>query len=479
MAKRFANLIDGEWVDGASTTPNLNPSDLSDVVGDYAQGSAADVDRAVKAAQAAQPGWAAMTGQQRGDLLDKAGSMILAREAELGDLLAREEGKTLAEARGEVQRAGRIYKFFAGECLRAIGEILPTSRPGVDIEVRREAVGVVGLITPWNFPIAIPAWKSAPALAYGNAVVMKPADPAPGSAWALAQILDEAGFPKGVFNLVMGKGTVVGEAILNHPGVDAVSFTGSVGVGRHVAEVCSKGFKKYQLEMGGKNPLVILDDADLDLAVEGALNGAFYSTGQRCTASSRLIVTKGVYAQFVAKLTARLEAMVVGDARDPKTQIGPVVTEDQLKQNLDYIEIGKGEGARLVHGGERLQGPTNGLFMRPALFADVSNDMRIAREEIFGPVAAVIKAEDAADALRIANDTEFGLSGGVYTTSLKHARMFQSGLKVGMVMVNVPTAGVDLQAPFGGAKGSSYGSREQGTYAKEFYTRVKTCYVAA
>jgi aldehyde dehydrogenase (NAD+) len=479
MAKRFANLIDGEWVDGASSTPNVNPSDLDDVVGDYAQGTAADVDRAVKAAQAAQPGWAALTGQQRGDLLDKAGTMILAREAELGELLAREEGKTLAEARGEAQRAGRIFKFFAGECLRATGEILPTSRPGVAIEVRREPVGVVGLITPWNFPIAIPAWKAAPALAYGNTVVMKPADAAPGSAWALAQILDEAGFPKGVFNLVMGRGGVVGEAILGHAGIDAVSFTGSQGVGQHVAEVCARSFKKFQLEMGGKNPLVVLDDADLDLAVEGALNGAFFSTGQRCTASSRLIVTRGVHDRFVDKLKARLEAMVVGDARDPKTQIGPVVSEDQLKQNLDYIEIGKGEGARLVHGGERLEAATRGFYMRPALFAGVSNDMRIAREEIFGPVAAVIVADSPQHALELANDTEFGLSGGVYTTSLKHARMFQDGLKVGMVMVNVPTAGVDLQAPFGGTKGSSFGAREQGTYAKEFYTRVKTCYVAA
>jgi acyl-CoA reductase-like NAD-dependent aldehyde dehydrogenase len=479
MAKRFANLIDGEWVEGASTTANINPSDNDDVVGDYAQGTAADVDRAVKAAQAAQPGWAGMTGQQRGDLLDKAGSMILAREADLGELLAREEGKTLAEARGEVQRAGRIYKFFAGECLRAIGEILPTSRPGVSIEARREPVGVVGLITPWNFPIAIPAWKSAPALAYGNAVVMKPADPAPASAWALADILHEAGIPKGVFNLVMGKGSVVGEAILNHAGIDAVSFTGSQGVGQHVAEVCAKSFKKFQLEMGGKNPLVVLDDADLDLAVEGALNGAFFSTGQRCTASSRLIVARGVYAQFVDKLKARLESMVIGDARDPKTQIGPVVTEDQLKQNLDYIEIGKAEGARLVCGGERLQAEKRGFYMRPALFADVRNDMRIAREEIFGPVAAVIPADSPEHALEIANDTEFGLSGGVYTTSLKHARMFQDGLKVGMVMVNVPTAGVDLQAPFGGTKGSSFGPREQGPYAREFYTRIKTCYVSA
>jgi aldehyde dehydrogenase (NAD+) len=479
MARRFANLIDGEWVEGASAQPNINPSDLDDVVGEFTQGSAEDVDRAVKAAQAAQPGWAALTGQARGDILDKVGSTIMAREAELGDLLAREEGKTLAEARGEAQRAGRIFKFMAGECMRSIGDILPPGRPGVAIEARREAVGVVGLITPWNFPIAIPSWKTAPALAFGNAVVLKPAEPAPACAHALAEILAECGLPKGVFNLVMGKGSVVGEAILNHRGIDAISFTGSQGVGQHVAEVCARSFKKFQLEMGGKNPLVVLDDADLDLAVEGALNGAYFSTGQRCTASSRLIVTRGIYDRFVEKLKARLEQMVIGDARDPRTQIGPVVTDDQLKQNLDYVEIGKGEGARLVFGGERLEHEKRGYYMRPALFADVSNDMRIAREEIFGPVAAVIPADSPEHALELANDTEFGLSGGVYTTSLKHARMFQDGLKVGMVMVNVPTAGVDLHAPFGGTKGSSFGPREQGPYAREFYTRMKTCYVQA
>jgi alpha-ketoglutaric semialdehyde dehydrogenase len=477
MAKRFDNLINGEWVPGESFTANRSPSNLDDIVGEYAQGTAEDVDRAVKAAQAALPAWSHATGQVRGDLLDKAGSMILAREAELGELLAREEGKTIAEARGEVQRAGRIFKFFAGECLRAVGEILPSLRPGVLVEARREAVGVVGLITPWNFPIAIPSWKSAPALAYGNCVVMKPADPAPGSAWALADILHEAGFPAGVFNLVMGRGSVVGEAILNHPGIDAVSFTGSQSVGVRVAETCARQFKRYQLEMGGKNPLVVLDDADLDLAVEGALNGAFFSTGQRCTASSRLIVTRGVHDAFVAKLKARLEAQVIGDAMDPKTTIGPVVTEDQLKQNLNYIEIGKAEGANLVYGGERLEPEKRGFYMRPALFDGVDNDMRIAREEIFGPVAVVIPADDAEDALRIANDTEFGLSAGVYTTSLKHAEMFKRELKAGMVMVNLPTAGVDLQAPFGGTKASSFGPREQGPYAKEFYTKLKTCYV--
>jgi aldehyde dehydrogenase (NAD+) len=404
---------------------------------------------------------------------------MLAREEELGTLLAREEGKTLAEARGEVQRAARIFKFFAGEPLREIGDLLPSLRPNVSIEARREPVGVVGMITPWNFPIAIPAWKVAPALAYGNAVVIKPADMTPGSVWAMAEIMAEVGVPAGVFNLVMGRGGTVGEAMINHPGIDAISFTGSQGVGTRIAEACAKSFKRFQLEMGGKNPLVVLDDADLDLAVEGALNGAFFSTGQRCTASSRLIVTRGVYGAFVDKLKARLENLVVGHALDPKTQMGPVVSEGQLKQDLDYLDIGVKEGARLVFGGERLERPTRGFYMQPALFADVDNSMRIAREEIFGPVAGVIAADSPEHALEIANDTPFGLSAGVYTMSLKYARLFQDELKSGMVMVNLPTAGVDLQAPFGGTKASSFGPREQGPYARDFYTRWKTCYVTA
>ena len=479
MAKRFANLIGGEWVEGAEVSENRNPSDLDELVGEFAQGDAATVDAAVEAAKAAAPGWRAANAQVRGDLLDKVCDLLTARADELGELLAREEGKTLAEAKGEVIRSARIFRFYSGECYRAIGDVLPSMRSGITVEARREPIGVVGLITPWNFPIAIPAWKAAPALAYGNAVVMKPADIVPASAWRLAEIIQEAGAPAGVFNLVMGKGSVVGEAMLNHPGIDGISFTGSQGVGARVAEACAKRFKRFQLEMGGKNPLVVLDDADLDMAVEGALNGAFFATGQRCTASSRLLVTRGVYEPFVEKLAERLKTLQIGHALDPRTNIGPVVSSPQLNQNLDYVEVGKAEGARLVYGGERLERPTRGYYMQPALFADVDNAMRIAREEIFGPVAAVIPAEDADHALAIANDTDFGLSAAVYTRSLKHARMFQDGLTVGMVMVNLPTAGVDLQAPFGGTKGSSFGPREQGPYAREFYTRMKTAYVQA
>lgn len=477
---RHLNLIGGRWIEGEAWSENRNPSDLADVVGLYAQGSAADVDAAVAAARAALPGWRDRA-QLRADVLDRVADRLMARRDELGELLSREEGKTFGEGRGEVERAARIFRFFAGEPLRSGGELLASARPGVVIEARREPVGVVGLITPWNFPVAIPAWKAAPALAYGNTVVMKPADLVPASAWALAEILHEAlhdlGAPEGVFNLVMGKGSVVGEALITHPGVDAVSFTGSQGVGARVAAAAAAGLKRVQLEMGGKNPLVVLDDADLDAAVEAAVQGAFFATGQRCTASSRLIVTRGVYDAFVDKAVERLSTLRVGHALDPETHIGPVVSQAQLDQDLDYIRLGREEGARLAFGGERLKLDAEGFYLSPALFVDADNQMRIAREEIFGPVAAVIPAADAEHALELANDTPFGLSAGVFTTSLRHAEMFKRGLEAGMVMVNLATAGVDLNAPFGGSKGSSFGPREQGTYAREFYTRVKTAYV--
>lgn len=478
MTTRRANLIAGDWVEGSDWSENRNPSDTADVIAAFAQGTAENVDQAVQAARSALPVWS-RAHQDRGDLLDRVGDRLMARKDELGELLSREEGKTLAEGKGEVERAARIFKFFAGEALRGGGDIIPGARPSVSVEARREPVGVVGLITPWNFPIAIPAWKAAPALAYGNTLVMKPADLVPASAWALADILRDCGAPAGVFNLVMGKGSVVGEALINHPGVDAISFTGSTGVGGRIAAACATSFKRFQLEMGGKNPLVVLADADLDSAVEAAVNGAFFATGQRCTASSRIIVDKAIYAAFLEKAEARRAALVVGHALDAKTNIGPAVSSAQLNQDLDYVEIGKAEGARLVGGGERLTLGTDGYYIAPALFADVDNSMRIAREEIFGPVASVIPANDADHALEIANDTEFGLSAGVFTQSLKQAERFKRELQAGMVMVNLPTAGVDLNAPFGGTKGSSFGPREQGPYAREFYTKFKTTYTQA
>ncbi|MBV7482876.1 aldehyde dehydrogenase family protein [Bordetella sp. BOR01] len=474
-----ANYINGAWVDGVNTRNNINPSNLADIVGEYAQADAAQTAQAIAAARAAAYDWARTTGQRRADILDAVGTEILARKEELGRLLSREEGKTLPEGIGEASRAGYIFKFFAGEALRIQGEKLPMTRPGIEADVTREPVGVVGIIAPWNFPIAIPAWKIAPALAYGNTVVFKPADLVPGSAWALAEILSRAGLPAGVFNLVMGRGGIVGQAILDDKRVDAISFTGSVATGRRVAQAAMTRLAKVQLEMGGKNPMVVLDDADLKVAVESCVNGAFFSTGQRCTASSRLIVQKGIYPRFVAAMQERLQGLKIDDALLAGTDIGPVVDESQLAQNEQYVGIGREEGAKLAYGGERVKRATEGFYMTPALFVDCSNDLRISREEIFGPVAAVIPADSFEHALELANDTEFGLSSGICTTSLKYATQFKRDSQAGMVMVNCPTAGVDYHVPFGGRKGSSYGPREQGRYAAEFYTTVKTAYTAA
>ena len=483
MGLPHLNFIHGEWLAGQSLSPNLNPSNLADVIGEYAQADAAQLDLAVQAATAAFPAWSTSGIQARSDALDRIGSEILARREELGSLLSREEGKTRPEGIGEATRAGQIFKFFAGECLRLAGETVPSVRPGIGVEITREPVGVVGLITPWNFPIAIPAWKIAPALAFGNCVVLKPADLVPGSAWALAEIISRSGLPAGVFNLVMGRGSVIGDALVRHPGIHAVSFTGSVGVGRRIAEACVQGHKKVQLEMGGKNPQVILDDADLKQAVELSVQSAFFSTGQRCTASSRLIVTEGIHDAFVEAVKARLAGLKIGDALAAGTDIGPVVSQAQLEQDLSYVEIARAQGATVQAGGQRVACHSGsgheGFFMAPALITDTTAAQRINREEVFGPVASVIRVKDYEEALAVANDTEFGLSAGIATQSLKHATHFKRHAQAGMVMVNLPTAGVDYHVPFGGRKGSSYGPREQGRYAQEFYTTVKTAYTLA
>ena len=473
------NFIGGHWHESAASRSDLNPSDLDDVVGEYAQADADDARAAIEAAQTAQATWAHSGIQARSTSLDFIGSELLARQTELGTLLSREEGKTLAEGIAEVARAGQIFKFFAGEVLRAGGEKLPSVRPLVDVEVTREPVGVVGIITPWNFPIAIPAWKIAPALAYGNCVVFKPADLVPASAWALAEIISRSAIPAGVFNLVMGRGSVVGSAIVSSADVNAVSFTGSVETGRTLLQRGAQQFKRMQLEMGGKNPLVVLDDADLDVAIDCAVQGAYYSTGQRCTASSRFIVQKGIYPRFVSRLTEAVESLRVGHALDPKTQIGPVVDESQLLHDAGYLNIGKNEGAKLACGGQFLTRDTRGHYLSPALFVDATPKMRIAREEIFGPIACAIAVDSYEEALAVANDSPFGLSSGICTSSLKYAAHFKRHVKSGMTMVNVPTAGVDYHVPFGGTKASSYGPREQGTYAVDFFTTVKTAYTKA
>ena len=476
MTDTLTHFINGERVSADTPNSSVNPSNTDEIVARFPAGGKDEVDAAARAARAAFPAWAEGSPEVRSDLLDKAGSLIMARAKELGELLSREEGKTVPEGTGEVMRAARIFKYFAGEALRRHGQTMQSTRPGIDVEVHREPIGVVGLITPWNVPIAIPAWKAAPALAFGNTVVLKPANPTPAIAHALAEIVHEAGAPPGVFNMVLGEGGV-GAAIVEHEEVDAVSFTGSQYVGGKVAEAAIRRQARIQLEMGGKNPLVILEDADLERAVACAIDGAFYGTGQRCTASSRVIVAEGIHDRFVEALAERARALKVGDALDPSTQIGPAVSDTQLEQNLSFVEIATKEGGRLVTGGERLSLATPGFYMSPAVIADTAPDMRINCEEVFGPVVSTVRVRDYEEALEIANRGQFGLSAGIVTNSLKHARHFRRNVRAGMVMVNLPTAGVDYHVPFGGTRKSSYGSREQGFAAVEFYTQMKTVYI--
>ena len=478
MATTFPNLIDGRQLDSTDRTTDVNPSNVSDVVGEFARASSSEVEQAIASARTAFKKWSQTTPQERFDILDRAGTEILARKDELGRLLSREQGKPLADGVGEAARAGAIFKFFAGEALRPGGEKIDSTRPGIDVEITREPIGLVAAITPWNFPLAIPAWKIAPALACGNCVIFKPAELVPASPWTLVDIIQRAGLPAGVLNLVMGPGATLGAALAASPDLDAVSFTGSQEVGPSVAAAAVKTGARVQLEMGGKNPLIVLDDADVATAVSVAINGAFFQAGQRCTASSRLIVTDGIHDRFVEAMTARMKTLVVDDALKAGTEIGPVVDQRQLNKNLEYVELGKKEGARLAEGGGRLKRSTDGYYMAPALFTDSAPEMRINKEEIFGPVAAIIRVRDYEEALATANATPFGLSAGIVTTSLKYASHFKRNSESGLVMVNLPTAGLDYHVPFGGRKKSSYGPREQGTYAKDFYTIVKTAYIA-
>jgi alpha-ketoglutaric semialdehyde dehydrogenase len=473
------NYIAGEWVEGSSVNIDINPSDVSDVVGEYAQADINHTETAIAAAKTALPVWSMTTPQQRADALEMIGVELLARKDEIGRMLAREEGKPLSNGIMETARAAQIFKFFAQEAFRIEGVSVASTRPGVDVAITREPVGVVGLICPWNFPIAIPAWKIAPALAYGNCVVFKPADLVPGTAWMLAEIISRSGLPKGVFNLVMGRGSVVGQTLLNSRDVNAVSFTGSVDTGAKIAMAMASRGGKFQLEMGGKNPLIVMDDANVEAAVAASVDGAFFQSGQRCTASSRLIVHAKVHDAYVEKMIGALKALKVDHALNDGTQIGPVVDESQMAQDEKYIRIGREEGAELAWGGERLNRDTKGFYLSPALFTHTNNKMRINQEEIFGPVASVIKVDSYDEALEVANDTPFGLSSGIFTSSLKYATDFRRKSAAGMVMVNLPTAGVDYHVPFGGRKGSSMGSREQGRFAAEFYTSVKTAYVSA
>ncbi len=472
-----SNHIDGQWVTGDLAVADINPSDTRDTVGEFAQASASQVEEAVEAASRAQQIWRQTGLEQRYAILMNIGRELMERSQELGELLCREEGKTLAEGTGEVYRAGQFFTYYAAEVLRQMGEVCDSVRPGIDVAVTREPVGVVCVITPWNFPVALPSWKIAPALAYGNAVVWKPANLVPASATALMEIIARQELPQGLVNLVLGSGGVVGEAMINSRDVDAITFTGSLATGRRIAEAAAGNLTRLQMEMGSKNPLVILDDADLETAVACAINGSFGGTGQKCTASSRIIVTRGIHDLFVETMKVEMKKLVVGHALDPSSSIGPVVDKAQLERNLHYLEVGKQEGARLVAGGERLERDTPGYYMMPALFTEGSNAMKLNRDEVFGPISCVLRARDLDEALEMANDTEFGLSSSIVTQSLSHASHFRKHSKTGCVMVNLPTSGTDYHVPFGGRKNSSFGSREQGRHAAEFYTHVKTAYV--
>ena len=473
------NFIAGEWLEGDSIIENRNPSDLSDLIGTYAQASQAQLDKAFEAAEAAQKIWANTGLEARQTALMNIGNELMERSTELGTLLSREEGKPLAEGKGEVYRAGQFFTYYAAETLRQIGDTADSVRPNIEIDVRREPVGVVAIISPWNFPTATAVWKIAPALAFGNAAIWKPANLVPASAVALADIIARQDLPKGLFNLVMGPGSSIGQALVESTAINAISFTGSVDIGKQIATSAIGNLTKVQMEMGSKNALAVMEDGDLDLAVTCALGGAFGGTGQKCTASSRLIVHERIHDEFVEKLASATTSMVVDHALKDGTQLGPVVSETQLNENMAYIDLAKSEGGEVLCGGERVTRETEGYYMTPALVANTSNDWRINREEMFAPIACVIKAGSYDESLGLVNDTNFGLTSGIITKSLARASHFRRNARTGCVMINLATAGTDYHVPFGGRGDSSYGPREQGGYAEEFYTTVKTSYISS
>jgi acyl-CoA reductase-like NAD-dependent aldehyde dehydrogenase len=480
MAETFKNFVGGQWVGARSgaTFENRNPADTSDLIGLFAQSGRDEAREAIQAAAAAQPSWAAIPAPKRGEILYRAANLLEARADQVAREMTREEGKTLPEARGEVGRAINILRYFGGEGARLGGQHVPSERDGVFIQTRRRPLGVVGLITPWNFPIAIPAWKAAPALIAGNAVVLKPSDLAPLCAVRLVEVLAEAGLPPGALNLVTGPGSKVGAELVENAGVRAISFTGSEATGSGIAVAAAARRARVQLEMGGKNPTVVLADADIPDAVNVVTNAAFFSTGQRCTATSRVIVEAPIVERFTSALAERARALKVGNGLEAGVEIGPSIDERQLATVLDYVQIGTREGARLVVGGERLsEGPhARGFFSSPAVLTGVEAGMRVAQEEIFGPVLAVQTAENLDHAIELANGVRYGLSAGVCTTSLKSAYEFVNRIEVGLAMVNLPSAGVEYHVPFGGSKDSSHGMREQGPVAVDFYSEIQTAY---
>lgn len=472
----YDNFIDGEWVSGEYQV-NVNPSETTDVIGHYAQATSRDTDRAIQAANDAKHAWGQLPTQKRSEALSHIGEAILRQKKRLGTCLAREEGKLITEGIGEAERAGRTFLYYAHQLQQATGDLFPSLRERTSIHTVKKPVGAVGVITPWNFPLAIPAWKIAPALAFGNTVVFKPAALVPASAWNLAEIISESGIAPGVFNLVMGSGAVVGDRIAKSSALDAVSFTGSGTTGKQIIQDCIEvGNKKVQAEMGGKNSLIILDDADIPTAVDAVVDGAFYSSGQRCTATSRVIVTKGVVEEVRARLVERIDALTVGHALDATKDMGPLASESQLSTVLGYVRLGVEEGAELVSGGSAFEPETPGFFMRPTLFAGGRSDMRINQEEIFGPVACLIEVDGLDEAIDAANDTDYGLCAGIISESPQSIDKFLREVDAGMLHVNRSTALTELHVPFGGTKSSSFGPREQGMAAKDFYTTISTVY---
>jgi len=480
MALQFRNLINGEWVPASNgkTFQTHNPADFAQAIGTYPSAPKEDAERAFAAAEAAFPAWRNMPAPKRGEILYKAAELLSARIDQLAKEMTTEEGKTFPEAKGEVMRAINIFRYFGGEGARFNGETVPSERDGVFCFTIRKPRGVVSLITPWNFPIAIPAWKMAPALICGNTVVIKPAALAPSCTFRLAEALVEAGLPKGVLNVVTGSSREIGDTFVNHPSMRAISFTGSCGVGDHIYSAVAPRKLPAQLEMGGKNPTIVLKDADLEYAVDTVINAAFASTGQKCTATSRAIVEAGIYDQFVARIVEKTKALKIGDGMDAGIYMGPCVDESQMKTVLEYIEKGKSDGCKLLAGGNRLEGPlAKGYFVAPTIFADVAPDATIAQEEIFGPVLAIIRANDFDDAMRIANKVRFGLSASILTKDLSAAFKYIHEIEAGLITVNLPSAGVEYQLPFGGVKDSSSGFREQGSVAIDFYSELSTIYM--
>jgi aldehyde dehydrogenase (NAD+) len=481
MPTLFLNYINGQRVNAKSgqTFPNINPANTEEVVGFFQESGPEDVHAAFDAASHAQPTWAALPAPRRGEYLFKAAEILEGRLAKLGEEMTREEGKTLPEAKGEVKRAINIFRYFGGEGARAFSYQIPSERENVFCYTLRKPLGVVGLIAPWNFPSAIPAWKMAPALVAGNAVVIKPASLAPLSAYRLVESLHEAGIPAGVLNYVTGGGGSVGNAILEHSALCALSFTGSCDVGNQLHRKMAGQKVRIQLEMGGKNPTVVLQDADLDYAADILVNAAFFSTGQKCTACSRAIIEKAIYQPLVEKLLTKTRKLKVGNGLEQGIDIGPAVDSNQLETDLKYIEIARNEGAQLLCGGTRLTGGIHdkGYFIEPTIFTGVTSEMRIAQEEVFGPVLALMVANDFDDAMRLANCVKFGLSASIVSRDLARVHQFINRIEAGLITVNLPTAGVEYQLPFGGTKESSFGMREQGPAALDFYTETRTVYL--